>query len=503
MLRLGSPQETMPIMFKLHSGGNGTGQSLPDHGSETRRSPSTEPITSKIDMKSSQVADKYHNLDPLLRLIEPANKATVVIEGQEFKALIDSGAQLSTISQSLVTALKLLIHKLNTLIEAEVSGGGVIPYVGYVEARLRIPGIKAMDKDSLFMISNNSPYMDRVPIQFGTLHIREAISCATNAEMDQLATAWKTANFPSLDKNLKINKPEFDLNKIKGHVKLTKSVTIAPFQTIHAPGLTECDQHFKRVNVLVEPDPDKNYESVIPIHGYTVLKPGSSRVSVGLCNHSCHRITITAKSIVAKITAANIVPHSLAPNVENEDMLKQLEDDQNRLQNINCCETCEIPKLMPEKEKLLFNKIDLSGDAKWDPDLIEKVKQLFRDYAHIFALESLDMGHTSMVKQKIRLDNYTPFKERYRRIPPHLFDEVKNHLKEMIEVGAIRKSNSPWASAVVLVRKKDGSLRFCIDLRKLNACTIKDAHSLPCIDETLDCLGGATIFTSLDLKSGY
>ena len=68
------------------------------------------------------------------------------------------------------------------------------------------------------------------------------------------------------------------------------------------------------------------------------------------------------------------------------------------------------------------------------------------------------MGHTSMVKHKIRLDNYAPFKERYRRIPPNLFDEVKNHLKEMIEVGAIQKLSSPWVSAAVLVRKKDGSL---------------------------------------------
>ena len=108
-----------------------------------------------------------------------------------------------------------------------------------------------------------------------------------------------------------------------------------------------------------------------------------------------------------------------------------------------------------------------------------------------------------MVKHKIRLDNYIPFKERYCRIPPHLFDEVKNHLKEMLEVGATCKSSSPWASAIVLLRKKDGSLRFCIDLRKLNAQTIKDAYSLPHIDETLDCLGEATVFTSLDLRSGY
>ena len=121
----------------------------------------------------------------------------------------------------------------------------------------------------------------------------------------------------------------------------------------------------------------------------------------------------------------------------------------------------------------------------------------------MFALESLDLGHTSLVKHKIKLDNYTPFKERYRHIPPNLFEEVKNHLKEMIQVGAIPCSNSPWTNAVVLVRKKDGSLCFCIDLRRLNARTIKDAYSLPHIDETLDCLGEAIIFTSLDLKTGY
>ena len=472
------------------------GQSLPDHGLDTGRSPSPEPVSS-IDMKISQMAKKYHNPDPLLRLIGPANEATISIEEDEFKALIDSGAQLSTISESLVTALKLPVHKLNTLIEAEVSGEGIIPYIGYLEARLKIPGIKVMNKDSLFMVSNDNPYMERVPIQLGTLHIREAISCATDTEINKLATAWKTANFSPLEKNLKVKKPEFDLNQIKGHVKMTKSVIIAPFQTIHASGSAECNQHFKRVNVLVELDPDKCYESVIPIHGYTVLKRGSSRVSVGLQNHSCCKITIAAKSTVAKITAANIVPHSLAPNVKTEDGQDQ---DQ---ENMNCCSTHEVLKLTPKKEKLLFDKIDLSGADNWDSKLVEEVKQLFCEYAHIFALESLDMGHTSMVKHEIRLDNYTPFKERYHRIPPHLFNEVKNHMKEMIEVDAIRKSNSPWASAVVLVRKTDGSLRFCIDLHKLNACTIKDAYSLPCIDETLDCLGGAMIFTSLDLKSGY
>ena len=73
----------------------------------------------------------------------------------------------------------------------------------------------------------------------------------------------------------------------------------------------------------------------------------------------------------------------------------------------------------------------------------------------------------------------------------------------MLEIGAIQQSTNPWASLVVLVQKKDGSLRFCIDLRKLNNKTIKDVQSLPRIEDSLDCLHGATIFTSLDSQSGY
>ena len=80
---------------------------------------------------------------------------------------------------------------------------------------------------------------------------------------------------------------------------------------------------------------------------------------------------------------------------------------------------------------------------------------------------------------------------------------MRKHLDEMLRMGALRKSNSPWASVVVLICKKDGALRFCIDLRKLNERTVKDAYSLPHIEDSLDVLNGSCIFTSIDLKSGY
>ena len=84
-----------------------------------------------------------------------------------------------------------------------------------------------------------------------------------------------------------------------------------------------------------------------------------------------------------------------------------------------------------------------------------------------------------------------------------MYDDMKAHLQEMLDITAIRKSHSPWASMLVLVQKKDGSLRFCIDLRKLNNQTIKDTYLLPHIDETLDSLQGSQWFSLFNLKSGY
>ena len=333
---------------------------------------------------------------------------------------------------------------------------------------------------------------------------------ASKEEKQYLSPAWVTASFApkALSKAGVLNEHNFDLNQVNGKVKLTKAVVIKPFQMVHVSGHTKCKQHFKRVNVIVKSDPERNYSGAIPVNGYTVLKPGSSRVSIGIRNISCQSVTIPAKTVIAKIAAANVVPHSYAPNVESNEQLQRLSKLNSKEipsdgKGIEHGVTLETPLLTPEREQLLFSKIDLGGIRDWTDNLKSRTRELFKEYAHVFALKSLDMGHTSLVKHKIKLDNYTPFKERYRHIPPNLFEEVKNHLKEMIQVGAIRRSNSPWASAVVLVRKKDGSLHFCIDLRRLNARTIKDAYSLPRIDETLDCLGGAIIFTSLDLKSGY
>ena len=158
-----------------------------------------------------------------------------------------------------------------------------------------------------------------------------------------------------------------------------------------------------------------------------------------------------------------------------------------------------------ERQDLLLDKLDLSGLDDWPTEQAEKARSLLKEYHDIFFLEKQDMGHTKAAEHKIVLKDpdTPPFKERFRRIPPPQLDEVREHLKLMLDAGVIRPSNSPWCNAVVLVRKKDGSLRFCIDFRKLNSLTVKDSHPLPRICETLESLAGAAHYSTFDMNSGF
>ena len=154
---------------------------------------------------------------------------------------------------------------------------------------------------------------------------------------------------------------------------------------------------------------------------------------------------------------------------------------------------------------MLLEKLDLTGLEAWPEDQVEKACSLLKEYHDIFSLEKRDMGHTKAAKHKIVLkDSDTPpFKERFCQIPPPQLDEVRAHLKMMLDAGVIRPSNSPWCNAVVLVRKKDVSLHFRIDFQKLNSLTVKDSHPLPRICETLESLAGAAHYSTFNMNSGF
>ena len=230
---------------------------------------------------------------------------------------------------------------------------------------------------------------------------------------------------------------------------------------------------------------------LLPLRGdvqstYAMLAAGSNRVTVVLRNNTQDWLEIRKGTPVTRMVAANQVPRVI-------DTI-----------------SAERPKEQPtlteaEQQVLLLHKLDLSGLEAGPTEQAEKACGLLWEYHDIFSLEKQDMGHTKAIKHKIVLKDLDtpPFKERFHRIPPPQVDEVREHLKLMLDAGVVRPSNSPWCNTVVLVRKKDGSLHFCIDFRRLNALTVKDSHPLSRICETLESLAGAAHYSTFDLNSGF
>ena len=178
------------------------------------------------------------------------------------------------------------------------------------------------------------------------------------------------------------------------------------------------------------------------LNSYATLTTGSCKIAVVLRNSTNEWLSIPKGTPLARMKAANQIPPL---SVEAMAASKP-----------------QTEKTMTEegRQEALLTKLDLSRLDTWTPEIATKARSLLMEYHDIFSLEKNEIGHTKAVEHKIVLKDpdAAPFKERFRRIPPPQVDEVREHLKLMLEAGAICPSNSPWCNAVVLFWKKDGSL---------------------------------------------
>ena len=149
------------------------------------------------------------------------------------------------------------------------------------------------------------------------------------------------------------------------------------------------------------------------------------------------------------------------------------------------------------KSLLQGNLEGLSEDQR------RQFSSLVTEYEDIFSKDSSDLGKSGLLEHAIDTGDCKPVKQPPRRVPPYQREVIDKQLDELLATGRVEPSQSPWSSPVVLARKHDGTYRMCIDFRKLNQSTKKDAIPLPRTDDLLEALGGAQWFSSLDLASGY
>ena len=475
------------------TGGSPAPQSSIEEESSTSEEESAPASTAKKKSgKQAKLSSRpqYYNPDPVARMFGRANEATVEVNGVSTTCLVDTGATVTIVNAEFCEQLGLEVHSIDGLISVSATGGTTIPYLGYTVATLEFPHIPNYSEEVVMLvISDTTSYAARVPLQIGTRVIAAVAETLTPEDIKHLDETWKQTYVGTLMSCAAQHKnredgDSFDLDTVKGPVKLRKEVELEPFEQKEVWGYTQVKGHSKRVVVCTESEELLMKGQVMCVNSKSNLLPHNSRVRVMLKNLSGKTVKMPAKTTIGEVSPCNVVPPIWKPEVgaktEDPDQAwtKEMED--------------------------LFEELGLNEPKEWmtEEDILE-AKKLVQKFHMIFSKNDLDLGKTDKVKYKIKVTDSTPFKERYRRIPPSQYEAVRKHLQEMLDIGAIRPSDSPWCSAVVLVKKKSGELRFCIDLRKLNARTVKDAYSLPRIDETLERLKGSCIFSSLDLKSGY
>ena len=144
-----------------------------------------------------------------------------------------------------------------------------------------------------------------------------------------------------------------------------------------------------------------------------------------------------------------------------------------------------------------MDQSDLSQDE------FTQLSSLLSEYAELFALDDMDLGSTDVIRHSIETGDRGPIRQPPRRIPYAFRGKVEELVDDMLARGVIQPSKSPWSSPIVLVAKRDGSTRFCVDYRQLNAITKRDEFPLPRIDDTLDLLSKTRYFSTLDLATGF
>jgi len=160
-----------------------------------------------------------------------------------------------------------------------------------------------------------------------------------------------------------------------------------------------------------------------------------------------------------------------------------------------------IPPELPEHVNVLF--LQTMTERQLTKEAETGLKQLLWDHKDTFATSKTDIGFCKVAQHDIDIGNTRPIKQSPRRPPLNSGDAEDCILEDMLSTGVIQPSDSAWASPVCLVKKRDGTFRFCVDYRKLNAVSHKDAHPLSDIREALDSLKGAKYYISLDMLLGY
>lgn len=432
-------------------------------------------MSARIAGQISGTSDK--KVDP--KLIGEASEVQIKIDEIITTALCDTGSCVSTCSEDFYKKhfSDKELKPLNNILNIECADGSKLPYTGYIEVELEAVSIPKSKKQScLFLVVPQTEYNKGTPFLLGTNILKELLDdCRTEhgtqfLQRAKLVTPWYTAF-----RCMSLRERELRRNKSKlGTIRSaeTQRIQIGPNQSISIRCTAIKDIEHEPTCAIITDTETTLLPHFIDITPAVVYCDTASKqdIVVTLSNLTTNTVNIAPRAIIAELQSVTV----------DDTVYKDIE---------------------PQQNDNIWENIHIGEDLSIEQE--RQLRDLLKVHENIFAKNDNDIGQCNLFKHRIELSNDIPFKQRHRRIPPSMVEEVRKHLEQLLAGGIIRKSKSPWASNIVLVRKKNGKLRMCVDYRMLNNRTIKDAYALPRVEDVFDCLHGAKYFSTIDMKSGY
>ena len=411
----------------------------------------------RTDIKNKQIAAKAQNLAKL------STSVILKLNNLEIEALLDTGSSTTMVSTNLASQCALNKRKLTDGRSWKDAGGHKLEVVGVATVCLAIGNLEFME-DVVIVDGLVQPLLigtDIIARRKFVIDYKKRMLIIQGQETPIDAQGWDiltpiAVTIPARSESrIWLQVPDS-----LGEVVLVENTKWRHVNVTVAEGLHQVQEnHTLCVRVI-----NREYSPVVV------------RKSAALCN----------------VTNVVVKGHVQSGFESKEELVANI--------TVNTSSSSEI---LNEVESIfkpsLTANIDETNMSKL---MLEKYRKLLDDNQDVFSKDDNDIGLSSYVHD-IKLSDDKPFKSRAYRIPISQQTIADEHVENMLRMGIIKPSASEYSSPIVLVKKHDGSIRFCIDYRKLNSVTIKDNYPMPLIEERLNSIFGSTIFSDLDLTSGY
>ena len=454
-----------------------------------------------------QIKGVVHEISPkarqkLVKLVGDKCSLNVMLDNHECEVLWDTGAQVSLCSKEWLdsqlpgTELKPVKELFEGELSISAANGNLIDFEGWVPISFQLESEKLIVP---FLVTSVC-VLERPIIGYNVIKELYGKFEDTHLFSRCLSTALPNKTKECYSAVISVIKEDNDLI---GMVKSGKTHTVvAKGASTVLKGFVHTGVNQSKQLAIFVPNLENSLAECIDIKETLITVPKGSccSISIPIQNITDHDVVIKRGTILGQLfTVQSVIT---------------LPYQANQSENLFQTPNMKVDTKEAEVLNLGTGNQEQVNESSWEPEVdlstegltseqIYQIKQLLRDECHSFSRSDDDIGCAPDLEMDIRLVDTEPVKKTYSSIPPPLFKEVKDYLYDLMSKGFIKKSCSSYSSPVVCVRKKDGTLRLCIDYRELNSKSQKDRQPLPRIQDALNNLKGNSWFTLLDQGKAY